>query len=391
MNRLLNNSFKSIAFIDSYHKGLYGAPRSMLSLASGLINFFSIVDIITTKEGNLSNKAKEMGLNANVFSCPDILLESRKGFTRLKLICYVFNLISFWVNLAFKYSLKKYDLICVNDIRTFLIFLPILIVNRKKIIWYVRINDRVGFIYRVAVRLSRLIILISKDCINSFSDAEKINFSSKFCVVHTGFEQVNSTRDSFGHLILNHKQDDKVFITVGSICKRKNQISIVRSFSNIPSHKKHLYIVGSPANESDNDYYNELLDMIEQLNISNFITFIPHTPYVFDYLSNADIFLFASHAEGLPRVVIEALMMGCFVISSKVDGVSDIIVDDKLGIITKSKPSDPIFIEEYTQLLTKYFCENHDRTLGVSFVKNNFSYENYISRFVVEVKKGFDL
>ncbi len=111
-----------IAFIDSYHSGLYGAPKSMLSLANGLHNKGYNVTIITTKDGLLSSKAKDDGLNVNIFDVPNILLLSRRNLKIYHKVLYIFSLFFLWCKSIFNFSLKKYDVICINDIRTFLFF-----------------------------------------------------------------------------------------------------------------------------------------------------------------------------------------------------------------------------------------------------------------------------
>lgn len=374
-----------IAFIDSYHSGLYGAPKSMLSLANGLHNKGYNVTIITTKDGLLSSKAKDDGLNVNIFNVPNILLLSRRNLKIYHKILYLFSLCFLWCKSIFSFSLKEYDVVCINDIRTFLFFLPSIFMNKKKIVWYVRINDRVKLVSYIAARISDKIILISNDCYSCFSENEKIRYSSKFNIVHTGFNLPD--KKNLKKIQFNHKINDKVFITIGSICKRKNQKSIINSFSNLKIENKHLYILGSPTSDIDNLYYNEIIKQIKELNLTGNISLIPHTPYIYEYLFASDIFLFASHKEGLPRVIIEALSAGCFVISSKVDGIYDIIKNDNLGFVTQNCASDTMFPYQFEQLLNTACHLEKNREIKIKFILDNFSYNHYLNNFIKQISK----
>ncbi|MCC8036008.1 MAG: glycosyltransferase family 4 protein [Rikenellaceae bacterium] len=46
---------------------------------------------------------------------------------------------------------------------------------------------------------------------------------------------------------------------------------------------------------------------------------------IFDFLDNIDIYIHPSSAEGLPRVVVEAMSRGCPILASKVGGIPELI------------------------------------------------------------------
>ena len=373
-----------ITFIDSYYKGLYGAPKSMLSLAEGLIGKGCEVKIITTKCDLLVDAAKAKGISADAITCPTILVKSRLKFSFHDKLLYPIFLFIFWCKLLFVKNFNKVDVICINDIRSFLLFLPIIIKFRKKIFWYVRINDRLKYLTSIAAFLSKGIILISMDCYKMFSKHEVEIYKEKFFVIHTGFDFSDKTNDSNSNVNVAHKDNDVVFISVGSICERKNQKVIIDAFSKlkIKNKGKHLYLLGSPPSENDFTYYDELVDMINDKNISSMVTLIPHTPFVKEYLSMANIFLFASHKEGLPRVIIEAIYAGCNIVTSLVDGVTDIIISKDLGLVTSSKASEVNFDTEFLSLMEKSIELPQDKELKREIIKKKFSYEKYINNFL---------
>ena len=55
------------------------------------------------------------------------------------------------------------------------------------------------------------------------------------------------------------------------------------------------------------------------------------------YLANSDIFILASHSEGLPNSLMEAMLCGVASIATDVGSVSDLIINGETGILIKKK------------------------------------------------------
>ncbi|MDF5480486.1 glycosyltransferase [Vibrio parahaemolyticus] len=380
---LLKTSKNKIIFIDSYFKGLNGAPKSMLSLANGLYNKGHSVTVASTKFDGLLTKAEDLNLNVNNLNTPTVLLRSRKDFSLPNKISYMFVLLYYWFFQLIKINLNKFDTICINDIRSFLLLFPILLLNKNKIIWYVRINERIKLVSSLAAFLSKEIILISSDCIDVLSHTERNKYSKKISILHTGFnfnevckEKVIEIEKSISN------KNGKIYITVGSVCPRKNQMEIIQSFNEVCENDDLLLLIGSATSNEDLIYENEMNSKISELNLENQIIRVPHTPYVHEYLSISDIFLFASHKEGLPRVAIEALHSGCFVCSSLVDGIRDIIDDSNKGLVTSVKSNDPRFHSEFVnKIFSIDKSQLSERDLRKKYISKKFGYDEFISGF----------
>jgi glycosyltransferase involved in cell wall biosynthesis len=52
-----------------------------------------------------------------------------------------------------------------------------------------------------------------------------------------------------------------------------------------------------------------------------------------DWYAAADVFALASHREGCPNVVVEALACGTPVVASDVGGISELVTDDRFGLL----------------------------------------------------------
>ncbi|MDW8056158.1 MAG: glycosyltransferase [Elusimicrobiota bacterium] len=87
-----------------------------------------------------------------------------------------------------------------------------------------------------------------------------------------------------------------------------------------------LFIVG--ANE-DKKFYSELTKMIEDMNLSNKIIFTGFVENVMDYIYSSDVILCCSLFEGIPRSVIESLLIGIPVVSTPAVRMEEIPLDSK--------------------------------------------------------------
>ncbi|WP_176713370.1 glycosyltransferase family 4 protein [Aliivibrio fischeri] len=361
----------------------------MISLADGISkNKLVNVTVASSIRDGVLNKSEELGLKTVELGVPPFLLQSRKNIRTIKLkLYYILSLIYYWFIQIFSVNLRPYDVLCINDVRAFLFFMPQLIWNRKKIVWYIRINDKVKYVDSLALYLSRKIVLISNDCLDVFSEKNRNKYANKFTVVHTGFKFNDIDRN-----ILTKIKDDignnEIYISIGTICERKNQLDIVKVFDKLNIKNTKLLLIGDCTVEN-HSYKDELLNLISKCSNPNNILVLPYTDYVHEYLSLADVFLFASRKEGLPRVVIEAINSGCFVCSSNVDGISDIVVDERLGLYTKSKSNDLLFESEFYEILSNVDRNEiiKNKKFRTTFINDHFSYESFISNFYEVIKK----
>ena len=81
--------------------------------------------------------------------------------------------------------------------------------------------------------------------------------------------------------------------------------------------------------------------LAEEKDVSDRVYFIGKlsTPQlVREALSSADLFVFPSHAEGLPRVLIEAMAVGLPAISTRVNGIPELLEDEYLVNVGEIEP-----------------------------------------------------
>jgi GalNAc-alpha-(1->4)-GalNAc-alpha-(1->3)-diNAcBac-PP-undecaprenol alpha-1,4-N-acetyl-D-galactosaminyltransferase len=125
----------------------------------------------------------------------------------------------------------------------------------------------------------------------------------------------------------NNKERKNFILSVGRLCKQKNQTLIIKAFEiflkKFPSYK--LILIGH-----GNDEIN-LKILCKRLKISKNVIFKSWISNPKEYYLKSKIFIFPSLYEGLPNALIEAVNYNLPCISSKCSGAEDILTK-KYGI-----------------------------------------------------------
>lgn len=125
---------------------------------------------------------------------------------------------------------------------------------------------------------------------------------------------------------IKKKQTDKipVILSVGRLEKQKNFENLVGAVKGIGAK---LVIVGKGSQKKKlenlakrNQVYLKIIDKV------------PHTQIPKIY-NNADIFVLPSLAEGSPKALLEAMSCGLQVIGTKSEGIKELIIDKRNGLI----------------------------------------------------------
>lgn len=119
-------------------------------------------------------------------------------------------------------------------------------------------------------------------------------------------------------------EDDVLLLNVGSISRRKNLLFLVEALALVPDPAVRLILVG-PALEAD--YAAELTARTAELGLGDRVLlpgFREDTP---DFYAAADVFVFASTAEGFPNVFLEGMAAGLPIVTRFLPGMTDFIVE----------------------------------------------------------------
>lgn len=296
------NKSKTILLV-THDMGLSGAPIVLLNLACTLKkNGYSVL-ILADRNGPLLEECKKLSIPV--------------------IIAYDFNECK---NL--EYFLSKFETIIVNTIVNVKI-ITILNNTDKKVIWW---------IHEGKTYIDKYIGDVPEKILNNIHI---------YCVGNYVYQILNSY-DKFKDLsigILNYGLNDQYNIsknndirknikiritTIGSICKRKNQIEFIQMANKIHEQRGNLvefFIIGNPIEE---DYYKIFLEELESNKYIKYIPFMKHDEII-NFIHQNDIMICTSQDDPMPVFITEAMMSQNITICNKQCGQYYYIVDKLNG------------------------------------------------------------
>ena len=173
-----------------------------------------------------------------------------------------------------------------------------------------------------------------KEMISKYEKADKVVF------------QTNYTKNKFSQDIkkrgvvipnpiyvpcLANKISKKKIVAVGRLVQQKNHELLIKSFAIFHKIHKEYYL---------NIYgIGPLLDqlklLVNDLQLHNYVNFKGFCDDVHEKIKDAEQFILSSDFEGMPNALMEAMMMGLPCISTNCSGLSEIIENEKNGILVE--------------------------------------------------------
>lgn len=308
----------------------------------GQISLFNIVKRIDREKyrpfllcpgtGNLSHNFKEI-------ECPSLY----HHFPQLKVLNIVKIVICFLSTINI---LKKQDINLVHsDHPTDTFYLSICSkVLRIPIIWHTRVSsgsrlDQFNF------RLATAIISVSDSVANRFSPRNRR--PPKHRIIYNGVDcslfkpdPNEADRKKFGF-----GKDKRIITTVCQLIREKGIFELIEAARITCAKSKtcRFIIVG----EGTDKITEEIITTIKQKRLDGYVHLVGFKKDIPSILNDSDIFVLASHIEGFPRSVIEAMACGKPVIGTDVEGVREAVEDNVTGLLVP--PKDPIRLSEAIQ------------------------------------------
>ncbi|WP_106754959.1 glycosyltransferase family 4 protein [Pannonibacter carbonis] len=138
------------------------------------------------------------------------------------------------------------------------------------------------------------------------------------------------------------KRDPFTIITASALTEDKNVIGVIDSFARAHNVEPRLRLVvcGSGPDEP------RLRAYVSSIGLEESICFTGYIPreILFSTMQASRAFLFLSFkkSERLPNVVKEAMLAGCFVISSRTEGIEELLYSEDVGRIVNYQDADGI-------------------------------------------------
>lgn len=183
---------------------------------------------------------------------------------------------------------------------------------------------------------------------------------------------------------LKIKENDFLILSVGRLHRQKGYdllIEIVKKFNERIRNENYKYLF---AVVGDGDEYENLVTYTKKLKVENSIVFLGYKENVYDYINACDLFLLTSYWEGSPNVVLEALALKKIVISTKVEGVSEILNSNYLVDLKQSREKIiDVFVEKIYKIYENFGFKNYDFRVCLN---ENFDFYKYSPEFVIKEK-----
>lgn len=177
--------------------------------------------------------------------------------------------------------------------------------------------------------------------LKDFYEKAGIVSKNKISVIQHGFD--------YPLIETEMRQSAQQLVIVGRVIERKGHHFVIDCLPNLISKFPNLklVIVGNGENE------NALKETVKDKKLDDFIQFEGYQTNVHKYLSNSDIVLVPSYAEGLPLVIFEAFSVKKPVIAFDTIGCNEAIKNNETGILVQPFNLDELEIEIEKLLLNK--------------------------------------
>ena len=233
-------------------------------------------------------------------------------------------------------------------------------------------------IYKVFLRLSDQVIVNSYDFKKELDNKFKINS----VVIFNPLNKFEIQKKSREKLKFNFYKKSKVkLITVGRLVDQKDQLTLLKAINLIKEKNIQLLIIGNGGEGK------KLIDYIVKKKLSSVVKIISYKTNPYKYIKKANIFILTSKFEGLPNVLLEALALKKYIISTNCPtGPREILLNGKGGDLVK--------IGDYKTLSKKilnYSIKNNKLKKKLN-KKINLGYQN-LNRFdySLNMKKYYNL
>ncbi len=303
--------------------GLSGVPLAQSRLAKAL-----------AEEGH--NVTLMIGNNNQSFTLEKIPFIRRIILNKSRVIAMFFPILKYFLSSPIDVVFTAED-----HLNTVVLAAAILSTTKAKIVCSSRVTPYDTFsddfftkrwVLKILVQLvsfrADLFTCVSQDMVSQYKQI--FPSSSHVCVYNIIATQdsLKSASEPVDHPWLS-KKSKPVFIAAGMLEPWKGFDTLVQAFAAVlkvtPSR---LIILGDGSQKA------RLLDLAKELGISEYVDFPGYTYNPYSYFSKADIFVLSSRVEGMPNVLIEAMLCGCTPVSTNCPtGPSEVLKNEKYGYL----------------------------------------------------------
>lgn len=197
----------------------------------------------------------------------------------------------------------------------------------------------------ITARVTDTFIFVGEELKQSFIDAKVCNVKNSG-VINTAREDSQILYQSLkggeklllqNEITLDKSADKKLISYVARLVPGKQQDHAIQVLHKL--HQKgftntHLVLIGKALVESEIQFEEHLKNLVRTLKLDKFVHFLGHRNDVLEIMDVSDVVILPSKYEGLPNVVVEAVLSGTPIVSYNVSGVEEVLgkLCDKLVV-----------------------------------------------------------
>jgi len=272
------------------------------------------------------NYIKELGVKELFVRFPKTMLSYGGALGKVgpQSIRVALDLLALNLRVAVALRNHRIDEILANEPRAGLtIGLASLLAGRRLVLYVRNSSDFDYGLYRPVYRIARKIICVSQGLYGMLDEKSK----AKAIVV-------NEAIDLNKEITPQPKAaaDPVTILNTANIMPYKNQITLVKAVDQLVQEGQdvRLFIVGEAT---EPQCHQQIVDYIEANNLGDRVILTGFQPDVDKYLAQCDIYVQPSHAEGLPRVILEAFRYSIPTVGSDIPGIRSIVKHEENGLI----------------------------------------------------------
>ena len=293
---------------------------------------------------------------------------------------------------------KSWKILRENDIihvwvpfypNTFLIsLLKLLFFKRKKLIltmdtfpaYSFKVSSFLDILFKLFFKTVGKLAFIASNYVlvygNSFIKyAQQVGVPKrKIRVSPTGINMNPKPLDENIRKILKIDNSEKMVLFIGLHNKRKGIDLIIKTADLLREKKIKFVLVG------DGPDREKSIKKISELGLSDNVKFLGNRLDVHNFYNQADIFFFPSKGEGLPGVLMEAMIYQVPIISNNIPGVRDLIIHGENGILCETgnfrQYAKSIITLLYDEEMRKNYIKN-----GLELIKSKYLWKINIKKF----------
>lgn len=222
-----------------------------------------------------------------------------------------------------------------------------------------------GFLYKQTDGIASVSENSKKDLINLYP-----SLARKTVTLPIGLEKKNVVNNPF-----QDKNGQINLVHVGGFTFEKNHIGLLHILKSIIKRypNAHLWLVG------DGPLRKSVEEKIKELSLQGSVHLTGFVDNPLDYIANGQVLLLPSIIEGLPGVILEAMLYETPVVAYNVGGISEIIKHKRTGWLIESGNE-----EEFVQAVHEVLISQELEKKQITYEALNLVKEKYMNLRIAE-------